>query len=49
MAKNGKNSTTEKGKNLTTEEPKFGSKSLVTQEEEKEIKKEKLVFSFLHL
>lgn len=36
------------GKNLTTENPKFGVRSLVTKEEEKEIKKEKLVFSFLH-
>lgn len=36
------------GKNLTTESPKFGIKSLVTKDEEKGIRKEKLVFSFLH-
>ena len=36
------------GKSLTTENPKFGGKSLVTKEEEKDIKKEKLVFSFLY-
>ncbi|MFT4073224.1 MAG: hypothetical protein QM654_15025 [Dysgonamonadaceae bacterium] len=36
------------GRNLTTETPIFGRKSLVTKEEEKDIRKEKLVFSFLH-
>jgi hypothetical protein len=36
------------GQNLTTEKNKFGFRSLVTKEEEREIKKEKLVFSFLH-
>lgn len=36
------------GRNLTTESPIFGRKSLVTNEEEKDLRKEKLVFSFLH-
>jgi hypothetical protein len=36
------------GKHLTSNNPKFGVRSLVTKEEEKDMKKEKLVFSFLH-
>lgn len=36
------------GKRLINEKPKFGGKSLVTKEEDKNIKKEKLIFSFLH-
>jgi hypothetical protein len=36
------------GKNLINEKPKFGRKSLVTREEEKAIKEDKLIFSFLY-
>ena len=36
------------GKSLTTEKPKFRRKSLVTKEEERNIKKEKMIFSFFH-